>query len=125
IDDAANLKTNANQATSSISTLRRDLFTETLFKRTELSPALFGEAGKAFVLEMRDLGNTVGSWLSFAWKFKKLPLLVAIFLSLGAALVFLWGGRRLFARLIARDPSLEQPTYIKRLSLAFWTTVTR
>lgn len=125
IDDAANLRTNANEATSSISTLRRDLFTETLFKRTELSPALFGEAGKAFVLEMRDLGNTVGSWLSFAWKFKKLPLLVAIFLSLGAALVFLAGGRRLFARLIARDPSLEQPTYIKRLSLAFWTTVTR
>jgi len=123
IDDAANLKTNASQAVATISTLRRELFAQMLFKRTELSPDLFYKSGEALVREMQSLRSMVGNWMSFAWKFKKLQLLVSILLSLAAALIFLLGGRRLFARLIVRDT--VQPTYIKRLSLAFWTTVTR
>ncbi|MCF6368717.1 mechanosensitive ion channel [Rhizobium sp. TRM95001] len=124
-DDAAGLMSSANQTVATISTLRRDLFAQTLFKRTQLSGELFVVAGESLVLEIQELGGALGSWLSFAWKFKKLPLLASIFLSLGAALVFLSGGRRLFARLILRNASDEWPTYIKRLSLAFWSTVTR
>lgn len=122
-DDGANLLTSATQAVGSISTLRRDLFTQTLFKRTELSLAVFEEAGNAFAREMVDLGNTLGSWLSFSWKFKTLQFLAAIILSAGAALVFLLGGYRLFGRFIERNPALEEPPYIKRLSAAFWSTV--
>ncbi|HEV7437957.1 MAG TPA: mechanosensitive ion channel family protein, partial [Pseudorhizobium sp.] len=124
-DDAAGLTTSANQTVATISTLRRELFAQTLFKRTQLSGELFVVAGEAFVREIQELGGALGSWFSFAWKFKTLSLLASIFLSLGAALVFLSGGRRLFARLILRNASDEWPTYIKRLSLAFWSTVTR
>ena len=125
IDDAANLTTGATQAVGSISSLRRELFTQTLFKRTELSTDVFAEAGAAFSREVGDLGNTIGNWLSFAWRFKTLHFIAAIVLSAGAALVFLSGGYRLFGRLIYRDPALDQPSYIKRLSVAFWSTVTR
>lgn len=125
IDDAANLTTGATQAVGSISSLRRELFTQTLFKRTELSMDVFSEAGAAFSREVVDLGNTIGNWLSFAWRFKTLHFLAAIGLSVGAALVFLSGGYRLFGGLIHRDPALERPNYIKRLSVAFWSTVTR
>ena len=125
IDDAASLRNSATEAVGTISTLRRELFARTLFKRTELSPELFDKAGQEFTREMSNLGNTLQSWVGFAWKFKKLQLFAAIALSLGAALVFLLGARRLFARVIVRDPSQGEPTYIRRLSLAFWTTVTR
>lgn len=125
VDDSTNLVTSATQAVTAISTLRRDLFTQTLFKRTELTLDVFAAAGAAFAREMVDLGRTLGSWLTFVWKFKTFQFLGAIVLSIGAALVFLSGGYRLFGRMIERDMTLEEPPYIKRLSAAFWSTVMR
>ena len=66
---------------------------------------------------------TVGSWLTFAWNFKRLQLLSALFLSLCAALVLLLGTRKLFFPLIHREVLSEEPGYITRLSVAFWSTM--
>ncbi|MFB9947285.1 mechanosensitive ion channel domain-containing protein [Rhizobium puerariae] len=122
VDDANNLSNSATQLANSITNLRRALFAQTLFRHTELSGDLFAEAGDAFVAELRNFGSTFGSWISFVWKFKKLPLLGAIALSLVAGMLFLSGGYRLFGRFIRRNGA-ETPSYIRRLSVAFWSTV--
>lgn len=122
VDDANNLSNSATQLANSITNLRRALFAQTLFRHTELSGELFAEAGNAFVTELHNFSSTFGSWISFVWKFKKLQLLGAIALSLAAGMLFLRGGYRLFGRFIRRNDG-EMPSYIRRLSVAFWSTV--
>ncbi|WP_052182693.1 mechanosensitive ion channel domain-containing protein [Rhizobium sp. YS-1r] len=122
VDDAGTLSNGATQLANSITNLRRTLFAQTLFRHTELSGELFADAGSAFVAEVRNFGSTFGSWISFVWKYKKLQLLGAIALSLGAGMLFLSGGYRIFGRFIRRDGQ-EAPSYIRRLSVAFWSTV--
>ncbi|WP_245448004.1 mechanosensitive ion channel domain-containing protein [Neorhizobium sp. T6_25] len=122
VDDAGRLSNSANQVANTITNLRRTLFTQTLFRHTELSGELFADAGHAFVAEVRNFASTFSGWISFVWKFKKLQLLGALALSLGAAMLFLSGGYRLFGRFIRRNDH-EHPSYIRRLSVAFWSTV--
>jgi small-conductance mechanosensitive channel len=122
VDDAGQLSNSATQVANTITNLRRTLFTQTLFRHTELTGELFADAGNAFVAEVRNFGSTFSSWISFVWKFKKLQLLGALALSLGAAMLFLSGGYRLFGRFIRRNDH-EHPSYIRRLSVAFWSTV--
>ncbi len=121
-DDASSLSNSATQLANYITNLRRALFTQTLFRHTELTGGLFADAGDAFVHEIGDFGSTLGSWLGFVWRFKALQLLGAITLSIGAGLLFLSGGYRLFGRFIRRNGQ-EEPSYIKRLSVTFWSTV--
>jgi potassium-dependent mechanosensitive channel len=71
---------------------------------------------------VRAFESTVGSWLGFVWRFKALSLFAAIALSVGAAMLFLTGGYRLFGRFLRRNGN-ENPPYIKRLSYTFWSTV--
>ncbi|MGO8550110.1 hypothetical protein ACC732_36555, partial [Rhizobium ruizarguesonis] len=59
------------------------------------------------------------------WKFKRFPMFAAIFLSLAAALILLSGSYRLFGSYLQRDEAFENPTYIGRLSIAFWSTLIR
>nr|WP_117192767.1 mechanosensitive ion channel family protein [Rhizobium terrae] len=122
VDDAGSLSNSATQIANTITNLRRTLFTQTLFRHTELTGELFSDAGKAFVVEVRNFGATFGSWIGFVWKFKKLQLLGAIALSIAAGMLFLSGGYRLFGRFIRRNGQ-ETPSYIRRLSVAFWSTV--
>lgn len=121
-EDAGHLSNSATQLANTITNLRRTLFTQTLFRHTELTGDLFAEAGDAIITEVQNFGSTFGSWIGFVWKFKKLQLLGAIALSLGAALLFLSGGYRLFGRFLRRNGQ-ETPSYIRRLSGAFWSTV--
>ncbi|HEX5935415.1 MAG TPA: DUF3772 domain-containing protein, partial [Pseudorhizobium sp.] len=126
IEDAEGLSSAADRLANNISTIRRNLFTQTLFRHTDLSPELFAEAGSAFVVEVNRLGDAIGSWLGFAWRFKALSLVSAIALSMVAGLVILWGGYRLFGGFIRRDRAgAERPSYLKRLTVAFWSTVIR
>eukprot|EP00913_Durusdinium_trenchii_P008279 g7776.t1 len=122
VDDAGNLSNTATQLANTITNIRRNLFAQTLFRHTELSAAFFAEAGDALVTEVANFRSTIGSWLGFVWRFKTVPLLAAIGLSIGAALLFLSGGYRLFGRFVKRSGA-EAPPYIKRLSYAFWSTV--
>lgn len=121
-DDAGQLQTNATQLSTLITNMRRTLFAQTLLRHTELSGAFFSEAGDAFVKEVDVFGTTVGSWFSFVWQFKRLQFLGALALSIVAGLLFLSGGYRLFGRFISREGQ-EKPSYIRRLAVAFWSTV--
>ncbi|WP_235988428.1 mechanosensitive ion channel family protein [Pseudorhizobium endolithicum] len=125
VEDAEQLSSTATQLANTITTIRRNLFTQTLFRHTEITPQLFTDAGDAYVTELRRFGNAMGSWLSFAWKYKTLPLLAAVFLSLAAGLIFLSGAYRLFGRFIRRDHADGGPSYLRRLTVAFASTVVR
>lgn len=117
------LANNARALSDKITEQRRRLFSATILKHTDLSPAVFSDAASAFLSEVRAFGDTMASWLTFAWKFKKLSLLGAVVLSIGAALLFLAGGYRLFGRMVTRDLGMENPPYITRLSFAFWSLI--
>ncbi len=113
----------AKSLSGKITEQRRRLFSERLLKYTDLSAAVFIDAGQAFTAEVHAFNGALVGWISFAWKFKKLQLLSAVFLSICAALLFLAGGYRLFGRMINRDLSVENPPYITRLSFAFWSLI--
>ena len=113
----------ANQLGDSITEARRELFTTTLFKRTEIGPAMLSQALSAFYAESSDVVRIYGSWANFVIAFKWQALLGWLFFSLLAALVFVPGAYRVFGGLIDRDPNDDDPPYTSRLSVAFWSTV--
>lgn len=121
--EAEGLSVQATKLSNAITATRRALFSNTLLKNTEVSGNMFNEALTATADETRVLTRSVGSWLSFAWNYKRVQLLTALFLSLCAALVFLAGSRRLFRPLIEQDATDEEPSYFRRLSVAFWSTL--
>ncbi|QHG72025.1 mechanosensitive ion channel [Ensifer adhaerens] len=121
--EAEGLSVQATKLSNAITATRRALFSNTLLKNTEVSTGMFDDALTATADETRVLSRSVGSWLSFAWNYKRVPLLTALFLSLLAALVFLSGSRRLFRPLIEHDITDEEPSYFRRLSVAFWSTL--
>lgn len=123
-ENANQLSNSAVQLGNTITNLRRSLFARTLFRHTELSPDLFTEAAQAQRYQFSDFTSTVGSWLSFVIRFKPLQLVGALILSIGAGLLFLFGGYRLLGRLTRRNDGQEAPSYIRRLSVAFWSTIT-
>ncbi|MCJ8518014.1 small-conductance mechanosensitive channel [Pseudorhizobium tarimense] len=123
VEDAQTLSGAADRVANHITTIRRDLFAQTLFRHTELSLNLFAEAGDAVIVEVQRLGNAIGSWLSFALRFKAPSLFGAIALSLVAGLVILSAGYRVFGRFIRRNNDEGRPSYLKRLTVAFWSTV--
>ncbi|WP_047455496.1 mechanosensitive ion channel family protein [Rhizobium rhizogenes] len=123
--DGDNLVAATNRLSMQLVEMRRKLFAETLFKRTGISAGTFEDAGTAFVDEGVKFSDAVTSWIGFVVKAKLGPLLAAVFLSLTAAMIFLLGGYRLFRRYYVRDETIENPPYISRLSVAFWSTLIR
>ncbi len=123
--DAENLSLGVNKLMNEVAETRRRLFAATLLRRTEVSASVFGDAGKAFVEEVGKFQEALSSWLTFAWKFKRFALFAAIFMSLGTGLILLSGGYRMFGRYLRRDEGVENPSYISRLSIAFWSTLIR
>ncbi len=121
--EAENLSISATRLSNTITATRRTLFSRALFGVTQISGEMFSTAADAFQVEMQTLGRSLTSWLSFSWTYKRMPLLGAIFLSLCSALVFLAGSYRLFASIFRRDPDDDDPSYFRRLSVAFWSTM--
>ncbi|WP_137137112.1 mechanosensitive ion channel family protein [Rhizobium sp. FKY42] len=113
----------AKELSAKITEQRRRLFSDVLLKHTDLSWGMLADAGSTFWHEVDTFQETMASWLSFAWKFKKLQLVGAVFLSIGAALFFLAGGYRMLGKMVKRDPAIDNPPYITRLSFAFWSLV--
>ncbi|MCA1440601.1 mechanosensitive ion channel family protein [Ensifer sp. IC4062] len=121
---AENLSVEAKKLANGITATRRALFSNTLLKHTEISAATLAEAVTTTIGETQALSRSVGSWLTFAWNYKRVPLLIAIFLSLCAALIFLAGSRRLFSPFLRHNgDEEEEPNYFRQLSVAFWSTV--
>ncbi|MER9656163.1 mechanosensitive ion channel family protein [Mesorhizobium sp. M0152] len=106
-----------------IGNMRSELFRNLLTKRYVLSDALSPQVFSDAKDEFDNFYKAVSSWLSFAFKFKFQAILAATFVALGLALVLLVGGRRLFGRVFEPDPTNEDPSYLSRLSVAFWSTL--
>jgi len=120
---AESLAVEATKLANRITSTRRALFSNTLLRHTDVSAEMLSEALSTTVDESTALWRSVGSWLTFAWNYKRIPLLSAIFLSLCAALLFLVGGYRLFSPVIMRREDDDEPTYFRQLSVAFWSTL--
>jgi potassium-dependent mechanosensitive channel len=106
-----------------IGVMRSDLFRNMLTKRYELTEAFGSEMLADIRTEVTSLYSAVASWLRFVFQFKLQSFLGATFFALAAAAVLLVGGRRVFNRVFDADPLAEAPSYLSRLSLAFWSTL--
>jgi potassium efflux system protein len=106
-----------------ITDLRRELFSRVLTKRYDVNFTLWENTLAAGRGEADELYRTVSSWLGFVLRFKLSSFLTATGLALGAAVVLLIGGRRLFGRLFEPDRSEEDPGTLSKLTVAFWSTL--
>lgn len=123
IAGAQNLSIRISGLIDKIGTMRSELFRNLLTKRYELSDALSPQVFSDVENEYAGLYRAVSSWLSFAIKFKFQAVLAATLMALALAAVLFIGGRRLFGRIFEADPSVEDPSYLSRLSVAFWSTL--
>jgi potassium efflux system protein len=101
--------------------LRRTLFTETIFRHTDVNGDLFDNAGNAAVEVWRSLRATTSNSLEFMWRFKSEGLFLAIGATILFAIVLAIVLQRFFSPLIRRDPDNANPHYIHRLSVTFWS----
>ena len=120
---AEDLSVRVNGLASKIQTMRRDLFANMLTKRYQLSQAFSGEVGQEIQTEFSTFNRSISSWLRFAFQFKSQAMLGATFFALLAAAALQFIGKRLVRRVIDRDPSVEDPSYLARLTVAFWSTL--
>ncbi|WP_378950331.1 mechanosensitive ion channel family protein [Mesorhizobium sp. ANAO-SY3R2] len=120
---AENQSIRINTLVEQISETRRQLFQNVLTKRYEINFALASEIMQAFRSEMGDLYRAVSSWMRFVVSFKLKSMLAVTFFALAAAAVIIIGGRRMFGRLFIPDPRVQEPSYLSRISVAFWLTL--
>ncbi len=76
-----------------------------------------------FPADAERVRRSITSWLTFVFKFKALPLAIAVVLSMALASLILFIEYRLFGRINRRDPSVEDPSYLSRFSVAFFSTI--
>lgn len=120
---AQNLSIRISGLIAKIGNMRSELFRNLLTKRYMLSDALSPEVISDANGEFNGFNKAVSSWLAFAFKFKFQAVLAATLTALSLAAVLFVGGRRLFGRVFEADPSVEDPSYLSRLSVAFWSTL--
>ena len=120
--EAEELQIRVNGLVTKVSNLRRDLFGNLLMKRYNLDAAISPQVGSEVGQEVSTFWRNVSSWFRFVVRFKSEAALAATILSLLAGLLFDFAGRRLFGRLISKDPAAK-PGYLQRLSVAFWSTI--
>lgn len=106
-----------------IAQIRRDLFANTLSRRYDISVALSPEVRGEFVSEINKVYSAVSSWLSFVTSYKLRSMLLATFFALSGAAVLFFGGRRLFGEMLYADADKQEPSYLNRLSVTFWSTL--
>lgn len=123
LGEAETVSLKINRLIEEIVQVRRDLFANTLSRRYDISVAVSPEVLKDFAAESTKLYNAVSSWLRFVFSYKLPSVLLATFYALLAAGALLIGGRRLFGDMLAVDPEKQDPSYLNRLSVAFWSTL--
>jgi len=123
IATAQNLSLRSNKLIEQIAAIRRDLFRSMLTRRYPLAETFSGKVVSDAVSEFGKFSSAVSSWAIFAYKFKFNAMVAATFMALIAALVLMSGGRRLVGGLFRADPAVEEPPYLTRLSVAFWSTL--
>lgn len=123
VGQAESLSIRINGLVESIANMRRELFQSTLTRRFTIDYTLFGQVWDAFGTSNSRLWTAVSSWFSFATRFKLNSMVAAGFFALLAAAVLMFGGRRLFGQVFDPDPAVAEPSYLSRLSVAFWSTL--
>ncbi|MDX8444894.1 mechanosensitive ion channel family protein [Mesorhizobium captivum] len=123
VASAQNLSIRISGLVDKIATKRSEVFRSFLTKRYELTDALSPQGFSDAHDQFTGLYKAVASWLTFAFKFKFQAILAATLMALALAAVLLIGGRRLFGRIFEPNPSVEDPSYLSRLSVAFWSTL--
>lgn len=113
----------ANQLIEQIGSMRRDLFTQTLSQRVDINLELVGEVVNAAGYETKTFFYLLKSWWDFTLYPKLWTLLGVIVISVVPALLIHFSARRWLIDLYERDPLEESPSYLSRLSVAFWSTV--
>lgn len=121
VSDGEVIRSQAQDLIGRIIDLRRALFTDTLFRHTDVNGELFESAGDAAVRTWESLRSTSSSALEFMWRFKSRSLLLALGTTILFAVFLALVLRRFFGPLIHRDPDNPDPHYIHRLSVAFWS----
>ncbi len=122
LGEAETLSIRASQAIDRIGELRRDLFTNTLLKRTDVEGAISYDVLATFGRELDRARQQLSSRLQFMYSFRTTELLSALALSLLVGLACWFGVRRMFGAIGRETPDAPEQSYINRLSLAFWST---
>jgi len=120
---AEDLSIEAKELADRISNIRRALFTSRLFEHTDINGGVLEEALQSFSADAQRVQRSITSWLVFVVKFKAVPLAIAVVLSMVLASLILFIEYRLFGRINRRDPAIEDPSYLSRLSVAFFSTI--
>ncbi|OQM77658.1 mechanosensitive ion channel domain-containing protein [Manganibacter manganicus] len=120
---AETLSLRMNSLIDKTTAMRSELFRKVLTHRFELTTAFSEKIGVDARTEFSRFYDAVSSWLMFAVKFKLQAMLMATLLALAAAAILFFGGRRLFGHMLYPDKSVEDPPYLARLSVTFWTTL--
>ncbi len=123
LGEAEALSLRVNRMIEEIAQIRRDLFSNTLSRRYDIRAAVSPEVLNDFAIESGRLYAAIQSWTRFVFNYKLSAVVLATLFALGAAGFLMFGGRRLFGNLIVPDPEVENPTYLSRLSVAFWSTL--
>lgn len=123
LGEAESLSIRASKATDRIGSLRRELFTNTLFKRVEIDVAIGADIFAAYQREIQKAVQQVWSRLQFMYSFRPSELFSAAALSLFIGLATMFGVRRMFGFIRPTSDLETEHSYISRLSLAFWSTI--
>ncbi len=102
---------------------RRNLFAADLSKRVDVTSVFSTATVEESSSEFTALGKIVKSWFSFVTRFKFNSMLAACFFALLSAAIMFIGGRRLFGSFYSADAAITEPSYLSRLSVAFWSTL--
>jgi small-conductance mechanosensitive channel len=120
---AEDLTVSIGKTTDAIAERRRNLFADDLSKRVDLRNVFSADVLSAAQREATTLRKSVASWFNFITKFKVQPVLMATFFALLFAIALFVAGRRMFGTFYSRDPNNLEPSYLSRLSVAFWSTL--
>lgn len=121
--EAEALSIRAAKAGDQITALRRELFSNTLFRRTDISGVFGAQVLSDLAHEFETVVRQVSARLAFMVSFRRDSLIAAVGLSFLLGFTTYWGVRRLFGSVGSHEAEEEEDTYISRLSLAFWSTV--
>jgi potassium-dependent mechanosensitive channel len=123
LGETEDLSVSISRQIDEIAELRRTLFADDLTKRVDITTVFGTDTVASIRNEASSLVKIVKSWFSFVTRFKLNSVLGACFFALLGAVIMFVGGRRLFGSFYSPDPNVEEPSYLGRLSVAFWSTL--
>ncbi|MBP1850930.1 mechanosensitive ion channel domain-containing protein [Rhizobium halophytocola] len=120
---AQDLATQGTDLSNSIMAVRRQLFTARLLEHTDISTNFANQALSSVSSDFVRGEKLISDWAKGVWVSKKVPLFIALMLSLATALLLHFAEYWLFGSVLRRAPRKDDPSYLSRISIAFWSTI--